>query len=106
MSDAIGELRHRVRLEHPTRAADDLGGAAITWIDAGEAWAAIAVRGAGEAPAHDGARSWTSYTVTLDRRSGVRVGWRVIWGARALRVVGVLDDGAPRLDLICEEERP
>ena len=34
-----------------------------------------------------------------------RAGWRVIWGARVLSVVGVSDGGAPRIVLVCEEEK-
>lgn len=99
-------MRERVQLERPSFADDGLGGAEISWIAAGDVWAAIATRGAGEGPAHDGARTWTNYAVTVDRVSDVRVGWRMIWGVRCLRITGVLDDGSRRIELRCEEERP
>jgi len=35
----------------------------------------------------------------------VRAGWRVVWGERRLRVTGANDEGAPRIVLVCEEER-
>jgi head-tail adaptor len=47
----------------------------------------------------------SAFRVTINRRNDVRAGWRVIWGARVLRVVGVSDGGAPRIVLVCEEER-
>ncbi len=105
MSDAIGAARARVTLEEPVRIADEIGGAAILWTARGEVWATIEARGAGEAVAFDTALSTASYAVTIHRRDDVRAGWRVAWGERRLRIVGVSDEGAPRIVLRCEEER-
>lgn len=105
MSDAIGVLRARVTLEAPTRIADEIGGAAILWENEGEAWASIDAGAAGEAAAQDGLVAVTALRVTIHRRADVRAGWRVVWGERRLRIVGIIDDGAPRIVLVCEEER-
>lgn len=104
MSDAIGALRARVKLQSPTRVADEIGGAAIAWADAGDVWAEIEAGGAGEAAAFDMAPSSASYRATINHRSDVRAGWRIAWGARRLRIVGVAADGAPRITLFCQEE--
>lgn len=104
MSDAIGALRVRVTLQSPTRVADELGGAAIAWTNAGDVWAEIDASSAGESAAYDGAPSVASYRVTINRHEDVRAGWRIAWGARRLRIVGVADDGAPRIELNCQEE--
>lgn len=103
MSDAIGALSARVRLERPTRTADDLGGAAISWTDEGEVWAHVEVPSAASAERFDTDVSTASLRLTIRKRT-IRAGWRVIWGARVLRVVGVRDDGAERITLSCEEE--
>jgi head-tail adaptor len=42
--------------------------------------------------------------LTINRRADLRTGWRVLWGARVLRVVGVRDDGAARQTLDCQED--
>jgi head-tail adaptor len=105
MSDTIGALRARVKLQSPTRVGDELGGAAILWTDAGDVWAEIEAGGAGESAALDTAPSVASFRVTVNRRADARAGWRIAWGARRLRIVGVADDGAPRIQLNCEEER-
>lgn len=105
MTDAIGAARARIMLEEPVRIADEIGGAAILWTARGDAWAAIEADGANEAAAFDTAPSTSSYSATINRRDDVRAGWRVIWGARRLRIVGVCDEGAPRIVLHCEEER-
>ncbi|MEZ5962007.1 MAG: phage head closure protein [Hyphomonadaceae bacterium] len=104
MSDAIGVLRARVKLQRPTRVADELGGAAIAWSDDGDVWAEIGAAGAGESAAFDATPSTASYRVTIHRRDDVRAGWRIAWGTRRLRIIGVVDDGAPRISLTCQEE--
>ena len=104
MSDAFGAMRCRVTLQKPTRVADEIGGAAILWSSQGAAWASIEALSGAEAPAFDAQRSVASFRLTIHRRDDVRAGWRVIWGERRLRVVGLADDGAPRLSMICEEE--
>jgi len=106
MSEIIGALRNRVTLEEPVRIADEIGGAAILWTARGDVWAAVRARGAGETAGFDTAVSTASYDVTINRRDDVRAGWRIRWGARRLRIFGVSDEGAPRIQLHCEEERP
>jgi SPP1 family predicted phage head-tail adaptor len=106
MTDAIGAARARVTLEEPVRIADEIGGAAILWTARGDVWAQIEARGSGEAAAFDTLPSVASYYVTINRRDDVRAGWRVTWGERHLRITGVSNEGAPRIVLRCEEERP
>lgn len=97
-------MRARVGLQSPERTVDDLGGASIAWTNEGEVWAQISADGANQAAAFDTALSTASYTLTINRRDGVRAGWRVLWGGRVLRITGVRDEGAPRIELNCEEE--
>jgi head-tail adaptor len=100
----MGAMRARVTLQSPARVADEIGGTAIAWLDQGEIWAAIEALGAGETAAFDAAVSTGGYRVTINRVGGARAGWRVVWAERVLRILGVRDDGAPRIELICEEE--
>jgi SPP1 family predicted phage head-tail adaptor len=104
MSGAIGALRARVKLQSPIRIADELGGAAIAWSDEGDVWAEIEAGGANESVAADATPSFASFRVTINRRDDVRAGWRIAWGVRRLRISGVADDGAPRIQLNCQEE--
>jgi head-tail adaptor len=105
VNDPIGALRARVQLQRPSRVADELGGATLSWVAAGFAWASIEALSAGESGAFDAARGVSIYRITLNRRADIGVGWRVIWGARVLRTIGARDDGARRMTLDCEEER-
>jgi SPP1 family predicted phage head-tail adaptor len=106
VSEAIGAMRSRVKLQSPTRIADEIGGAAILWIDAGEVWAAVDALGASQRAALDTTLAAVSFRVVVNRREDVRAGWRVLWGARVLRVRGVVDGGGRRMDLLCEEQSP
>lgn len=104
MSDAISQLRARVRLMKPVRADDELGGAATSWSDEGAVWAWIAPAGGGESAAFDRFAAELRCTITIRHRGDVATGWRVIWGARAFRVrLAQAIDGA-RVELDCTEE--
>lgn len=103
MSDALGAMRARVSLQSPTRVADEIGGAAISWTNEGEAWARVEALSASQVAAYDGAPAYGALRVTVNRRAIV-AGWRVLWGERRLRVTGVRDGGGPRIELTCEEE--
>ena len=104
MSGPISDLRERVTLQSPLRALDDIGGAALTWIDEGLAWAKIDARGQSAGEAYDGQASFVAYAVTIRARSDVRGGWRLLWGARVLRIQSVSPAPDARLILSCEEE--
>lgn len=105
MSETIGALRHRLRLQRPLRSGDDIGGAAASWSDEGEVWAAAEAAGGDESADYDTRRSRVGFTFTINRRDDVRAGWRVLWGVRTLQILAVRDDGGARIVLISEEER-
>ncbi|MBL8548385.1 MAG: phage head closure protein [Hyphomonadaceae bacterium] len=101
----IEKLRARITLQSPERVSDDLGGAEISWSDAGEVWAEISP-GAGSAGAgYDGALSNASYRVTIRAPSDVRAGWRVLWNERVFRIDAVIAGTDALLELACVEER-
>jgi len=104
VSEAIGVLRARVRLERPSRTEDDLGGAEISWVDEGAVWAELTADGVAAGAAHDTMVSTASLTARMRPRADVRMGWRVVWGVRVFRVLGVKNDGGARIELSCEEE--
>jgi len=105
VTDSIGALRARITLLEPTRVADELGGGALSFTEAGSVWAEIEASGAGTSAAFDTRVAIAAFRVTIRRHDGVRAGWRLGWGARVMRVVGVRDNGGARITLACEEER-
>jgi SPP1 family predicted phage head-tail adaptor len=105
MSENIGVMRARVRLESSVRTPDNIGGASLAWSNQGDIWAEISAGGAGQSAAFDAAASVVSYSFSIHRRADVRAGWRIVWGTRVFAIRAVRDEGAPRLELIAEEER-
>ena len=104
MTDSLAAMRARVRLDSPTRAADNIGGAVIAWVSQGEVWAVVVTAGGGQSADFDAAPSLTTHTLTINRRTDVRAGWRVVWGVRTFRIIAVRDQGGARIELVCEEE--
>lgn len=99
-------MRARVTLQSPTRVADEIGGAALLWSDVAEIWAEIEAQSADLRPVHDGVSAEASFRVVINRRDDVRAGWRILWDERVLQIAGVIDDGAPRVALVCAEVLP
>ena len=105
MTDSVGVLRTRVRIETLTRVADEIGGAALAWSDQGETWAEIVVGGAAQTQSYDTTRGLVSVIVRLRRREADWLRSRIVRGDVAYRVRAVRDNGGPRIELLCEEER-
>ncbi len=105
MTEAIGRMRARVRLESPLRTADNMGGAAITWTNQGEVWTEVSASGGGQSADFDTAPSTAAYSFEINRRTDVRAGWRAVWGARVFAIRAVRDEGGTRIELIAEEEK-
>lgn len=104
MSDALGALRERVKLQSPLRVADEIGGAAIAWVDEGDVWAEVEPRSAFEQVANDASFSAADINVVIRRRHDVRHPWRLVWSGRILRVLGRADHGRAHIILFCREE--
>jgi SPP1 family predicted phage head-tail adaptor len=104
VTDPIGALRARIKLQRPVRTADELGGATLSWADAGDVWAAIIAAPGAEAFAADALAATAPLRIIMRRVDGVRAGWRILWRARRFRIAAVADDGGPRLALSCEED--
>jgi SPP1 family predicted phage head-tail adaptor len=100
----VGAMRNRIRLRKPVRIVDELGGTVIVFADEADVWAEIAAIDSSIGASADANAALTRFRATINRRADIRVGWRVGWNARSLRVVGVRDDGSARIDLVCEEE--
>lgn len=102
----IGGLRRRVAIERPDEAPDGAGGRLVGWLAAGHAWAEIAPAGANEAAVAGRLDGVATHRVTIRHRADVGGGWRLVAGARVLRVLAAFDpdERRRRLILICEEE--
>lgn len=103
---AISDLRHRVRIERPERAADGAGGWNVTWTLVDEVWAAMWPRMSSEQFALDRVAGKATHDIWMRYRRGVTPGMRITIGTRVFDILGALDVRERRRWLKCiAEER-
>lgn len=106
----LGELRHRVRLETPTRVADGDGGYTETWalLSPGVVWARIEPATARNVERSVGAKvdAPVDALITIRHHAGVGNLTRVVYDGRRYLVRGVQDvqERGRWLVLACEEQ--
>lgn len=101
----IGKLRHRLRLEAPSRTPDGGGGAAVTWTLVAEVWAAFRPYGGSERDEHDGLKARISHEVWIRHRGDVRPDMRFVMGERVFEILAaiVVEGNARWLRCLTEE---
>lgn len=102
----IGELRARLVLEAPARAADDGGGSVVTWEQVALLWAKVSARGGTESFTHDRVAGSASHEIIMRYRSDVTPEMRLREGTRIFDVRAAMDLDGRRQWLRClAEER-
>jgi SPP1 family predicted phage head-tail adaptor len=102
----IGELRTRLTLEAPSRAADGGGGASVTWDSVATVWASVRPAAGGESYALDRVAGKVSHEIVLRYRSGVTPEMRLRAGSRVFEIRAAFDPDQRRHWLKClAEER-
>lgn len=106
MAGRIGELRHIVTLEAPSRTPDEGGGGSESWNAVATLWAAIRATGGGESDLADSLRGRVSHEVVIRNRADVAPAKRFRLGARVFHILAVRDpDGRGRFMSCLAEER-
>lgn len=102
----IVNLRDQMQLQQPLETDDGSGGVSVSWISVASVWATIQLRSQREASVADHLDGIVTHRVRLRHREDVRGSWRIVLGARILRVLAVSDpDGRRRfVECLCEEE--
>ena len=108
MNMSAGELRHRVTIQWPTKAADEAGGFSTTWADLATVWAAIEPLSGRERFHAQSQNMSVSHRVRMRFLAGVTAEHRVIFGGRFFNVRSVINQGERNRWLIldCEEGVP
>jgi SPP1 family predicted phage head-tail adaptor len=108
MSEAIhiGDLRTRMTLEAPSRAADGGGGAVVTWDEVAVPWAKVTPRSGAESFEYDRVAGKVSHEIVIRHRSDVTPEMRFRLGARVFDIRAAFDPDGRRHWLRClVEER-
>lgn len=87
----IGDLRHRVQIESPTRTSDGGGGSTTFWSVVAEVWAAIWPRSSDEALELDRVAGKATHDIWIRYRSDMKPEMRITFGTRVFDVRGVID---------------
>lgn len=102
----IGDLRTRLVLEAPSRAADGGGGAAVTWSAVAEVWGAVKPVAGAESYALDRLAGNVSHEIVIRYRGDVAPQMRFRAGPRVFDIRAAFDPDARRRWTKClAEER-
>lgn len=102
--ELAGRLSERIELQRRGPGRDALGGADGAWASLGFAWAGIEPERAGPGVAGGAIEDAPRWRVTMRARGDVAAGDRLLWGARVLRVRGVLRDPRRRDRIVLSAE--
>lgn len=112
MGAPIGRMTYKVKIQRPTKVADDAGQPQETWSDVAEVWAAVRPLATREVFASRQAEVVASHEVTIWYRADVHASgslWRLKHGDRIWNIVSATnaaDTQAPQLDLLVAEVQP
>ena len=103
---SAGTFRTPVELEQPVRTQAADGSAALVFVSAGSAFAAIRCLRQGESVLSDRLSGTATHEIRLRYREDIAGGWRVKAGARIFRILSASDWNLREKDLLClaEEE--
>lgn len=97
---------HRITIQQNVPSVGADGSPANVWFEFRQAWAEIQPLSAREAQGNGTLNTMTDLRVTCRRTAEVTSRMRVLWGARVLEILGVLDVRFPmpgETVLICRE---
>lgn len=102
-----GELRHRVQIQSVTHTTDHQGGSSESWatITNGTIWARIRQKRGRERKTADQVQAGRWFEILIRYHASVTPQMRVLWGARAFRILGISDSEEIHESLVldCEE---
>ncbi|MEL6373423.1 MAG: phage head closure protein [Pseudomonadota bacterium] len=103
---AIGDLRHRVAIEHVVRTGDGAGGAQERWAVLGLVWASVEPTRGDEELRADALSGDVSHVVTIRYRDDVLPAMRFTFDGRELEILSAFDAGERGrwLRCLCREQ--
>lgn len=79
MTYQSGELDQRISLQRETRTADEMGGAAVSWVEFDEVWARVRPMSGAERERAGGLASEAMYLVVIRNRSDLTEADTIVW---------------------------
>lgn len=76
---SIGRMQHSLKIQAPTRTADDGGGSTISWTDEATVFGRIEPQGGSERLYGDQLEGVESYIITIRFRRGITNKYRILY---------------------------
>ncbi len=105
MSTQIGELRHRLTIEQPTRTDDEGGGAALAWFPFAHVWGAVEAISGSEKLRSDRMSGVVACTITIRNIDGITPSMRFRRDEDVYEIVSILDRDGRKRFLTCKCEQ-
>ena len=101
----IGEMKHRVIVQTPSRNDDGYGGGEIVWTDAFEAWVSIEPVSGREYYEAMAIQNQITHRIKTRYRSDITPDMRILYGERVYEIEAVIDISARHrfLEILCGE---
>ena len=102
----VGDLRHRITIQKPTKTADGMGGFTETWADHATVWAAVwPLKGQTLLDAKK-LETVISHRIVTRYISGVYPYWRISYDSRTFTIDSIVnpDERNRWLEFLCYEE--
>lgn len=103
-TNRIGDLRRRLTLEAPSRAAEEAGAAVVTWTTVADVWADVRALRGRESVDADAIVASVTHEITLRWRGDVTAAMRLRDAAVIYRIHVVRDPDGRRRRLCCLAE--
>ncbi len=101
---SIGALDGRLAIEAPVPAADEAGGATVSWSHVASVWGRVETRSASERDRSGRRDGVATHRVTIRARDGITSGQRIVLGSRVLAILATRPAGRGDRYLILEAE--
>lgn len=89
MGCKIADLRHRIKIESLSRAADGQGGWTETWTHFAETWAKISPKSAREIYFSQRIQQNVSHEIVIRNLDGLTSEMRIVFGTRIFQIRGI-----------------
>ena len=100
----IGEMRHQIVIEKPSRVPDGMGGFSTTWAAAATVWAAVTPLNATERLENLRAGVSITHRLRMRFRADLTSSWRFLHAGQYYDIISPIDQGNNHrwLDVLCK----
>ena len=101
-----GKLRRYLTLQEPSNSKDAYAGNQVTWTTRATVWGSVEPLSDRERFFSQQLQAVTVHRIAIRYRKDIRQDWRILYGTRIFRILGIrnMEERNVELELTCEEE--